>query len=101
MHNHSWLHEILGILVSCTFSLELLAVLLSPLPSHCLMTSVHEMLLLNITGSDPLLLHFSVANVVLRYVNPEDVGVMSCETMLHTYQITLHHIPEDRIKIFS
>jgi len=64
------------------------------------MTSVLEILLLNIIGSDSLL-HFSIACVVLRYVSPEDVGVMSSETMLHRYQTTLHHIPEDLIKILS
>ena len=103
VNNHSWLYEILGILVFCMFSLELLTVLLSSLPSHCPLASVLEILLLDIIGSDPLLLHFYVTCVVLPYVSPEDVGFMSCETMLHTYeyQTTLHHIPEDRIKTFS
>jgi hypothetical protein len=101
MHNHSWLCEILAILLSCMISLELLTVLLSSLTSYCPMTSVLEILLFSIIGSDPLLQHFSVACVVLRYVSPEDVGVMSCETMLHRNQTTLLHIPEDRIKIFS
>ena len=101
MHTHSWLYEILGILVSCMFSLELLTVLLSSLSSHFRITSVLEILLLNIIGSDPLFLHFSVACVLLGCVSPEDVGFMSCETMLHKYQTTLHHIPVGRIKIFT
>jgi len=63
------------------FSLQLLTVLLSSLPSHFRITSVLEILLLNIIGSDPLLLHFSVACVLLWCVRREDVGVMSCEVM--------------------
>jgi hypothetical protein len=64
------------------------------------MKSVLEILSLNIVGSDLLLLHFSFARAVMRDFSTEDVGIMSCETMLHPYQTALLHIPDDRNKLF-